>query len=63
VTDQDVGAGWGPGSWEGSRREQLRRARELTVRERLEALEDLARLSERLQRVREARREPPLERG
>jgi hypothetical protein len=41
-------AGWETATWEGSRRAQLRAALALTVRERLQALEDLARLAERL---------------
>jgi hypothetical protein len=41
-------AGWETATWEGSRRAQLRSALALTVRERLQALEDLAELAERL---------------
>jgi len=41
-------AGWETATWEGSRRAQLRAALSMTVRERLQALEDLARLAERL---------------
>lgn len=40
--------GWETATWEGSRRAQLRAALALTVRERLQALEDLAELAERL---------------
>jgi len=40
--------GWETATWEGSRRAQLRAALSMTVRERLQALEDLARLAERL---------------
>jgi len=43
-----VEAGWETATWEGSRRAQLRAALSMTVRERLQALEDLARLAERL---------------
>jgi len=43
-----VEAGWETVTWEGSRRAQLRAALTMTVRERLQALEDLARLAERL---------------
>ncbi len=39
---------WETATWEGSRRAQLRAALTLTVRERLQALEDLAELAERL---------------
>ena len=43
-----VEAGWETATWEGSRRAQLRVALAPTVRERLQALEDLAELAERL---------------
>jgi hypothetical protein len=43
---------WELTRWEGSRREQLRRARELTLRERLQSIEEMATLSERLRRMR-----------
>jgi hypothetical protein len=39
---------WQTTTWEGSRRAQLRAALSMTVRERLQALEDLAQLAERL---------------
>lgn len=38
---------WSLTTWEGSRREQLRRWRHLTVRERLEALDEMTDLAER----------------
>ncbi len=40
--------GWETATWEGARRARLRAALALTVRERLQALEDLAELSQRL---------------
>lgn len=40
---------WTKATFQGSRREQLRQARSLTVRQRLEACNDLAELTERLQ--------------
>lgn len=43
--------GWEAGTWEGNRREQLRKTLELSVRERLQALEDLSETSERLSQV------------
>jgi len=46
--NQAVEAGWETATWEGSRRAQLRAALALTVRERLQALEDLAELAEHL---------------
>lgn len=39
---------WEAATWEGARRAQIRRALELTVRERLEVLEALAETSARL---------------
>ena len=41
-------AGWETATWKGSRRAQLRSALELTVRERLEALEAMAEIARRL---------------
>jgi hypothetical protein len=45
---------WGVASWEGSRRAQVRRWMSLTVRERLEMLEDMARFARRMERLRSA---------
>ncbi len=42
---------WSAATWDGSRREQIRRSLRLTVRERLEALEDMTEVSERLLRT------------
>jgi hypothetical protein len=42
---------WNAATWEGSRRAQIRRNLRLTVRERLEALEDLTETSDRLART------------
>ena len=39
---------WEITTWEGSRREQLRRWQALTLRERLQAVEDLGELAKRL---------------
>lgn len=41
-------ASWQAGTWEGARREQLRRALKLSVRERLQAMEALAETGMRL---------------
>lgn len=49
---------WSTATWEGSRRAQIRRNLQLTVRERLEALEDLTETSDRLART---AREAPTE--
>ena len=46
--DREPDASWETATWEGSRRAQLRAALALTVRERLQALEDLAELAQRL---------------
>ncbi len=43
-----VEVGWETATWEGSRHAQLRAALALTVRERLQALQELAELAERL---------------
>ncbi len=40
---------WSKTTFDGSRREQLRQAQRMTVRQRLEALDELTGLSERLQ--------------
>lgn len=45
---READAVWETATWEGSRRAQLRTALALTVRERLEALEALAELAQRL---------------
>jgi hypothetical protein len=44
---------WELTTHEGNRREQLRRARELTLRQRLQAVEEMTALSERFRVVRE----------
>lgn len=48
MTDHDPEIDWSVTTWEGSRREQLRRWRALTVRQRLEALDDMTELAETL---------------
>lgn len=45
---------WSLTTWEGSRREQLRRWCSLTLRERLEALDDMTLLVEHFQQMRSA---------
>lgn len=42
---------WHKTTFEGNRREQLRRVQSMTVRQRLEAMSDLAELTERLQNM------------
>jgi hypothetical protein len=44
---------WSQTTWEGNRRAQLRHALSLTLRERLQAVEDMAEVSERLREMRE----------
>ena len=45
---------WALTTWEGSRREQIRRALRLTIRERLQAAEELSDLSRAFQQMRAA---------
>lgn len=51
MTERDDPIDWSMTTWEGSRREQIRRWRRLTVRERLEALDEMTDLAERLSRL------------
>ncbi len=46
--NRNEGAGWDAGTFEGSRRAQIERNLQLTVRERLQGLEDLTETSDRL---------------
>jgi hypothetical protein len=50
---------WSLTTWEGARREQLRRAAALTLRERMHALEDMAEVTERFRRMRETAQSRP----
>jgi hypothetical protein len=45
MIDREPSDGWETATWEGLRREQLRRSLRLTVRERLQALEAMAETS------------------
>lgn len=47
--------GWESVTWEGNRRAQLRQALRLTLRERLQAVEDMCELSERFAEMRRRR--------
>ena len=47
---------WSLTSWEGSRREQLRRWRLLSLRQRLLALEQMTEIAEMFERMRESRK-------
>ena len=42
---------WGNASWEGSRRAMIRKSPKLTVRERLQALEDMVETSQKLAKL------------
>jgi hypothetical protein len=55
---READAGWETATWEGSRRAQLRAALALTVRERLQALEELAELARRLEAMRRTEQTP-----
>ena len=46
--NREAETGWETATWEGSRRAQLRAALALTVRERLQALDGLIELAQRL---------------
>jgi len=50
---------WSVTTWQGSRREQLRRWRRLSVRQRLEALDEMTDLAERLARMPRRSGRPP----
>lgn len=52
---------WRETTWEGNRRAQLRRALSLTLRERLQAVEDMAAVAERLGELRSRGGKPPSE--
>ena len=43
---------WEETTWDGNRRAQLRRALDLTLRERLQAVEDMAEVAERFRQMR-----------
>ena len=49
MSDNECSIDWSKTTFDGSRREQLRQAQRMTVRQRLEALDQLTELSERLQ--------------
>ena len=49
---------WAETTWEGNRRAQLRRALGLTLRERLQAVEDMAEVAERFREMRSRGKRP-----
>jgi len=58
VADQIPDELWAETTWEGNRRAQLRRALELTLRERLQAVEDMMEVAQRFQEMRSRRNAP-----
>jgi hypothetical protein len=52
IRDDTVEIRWEDTTWEGSRRAMLRRSLRLTVRERLEALEDMCEVSRHIEHLR-----------
>jgi hypothetical protein len=52
---------WNLTTWEGSRREQLRRACRLTLREKLMALDDMQDFASHFQKLREKRNLPVID--
>ena len=50
---------WSLTTWDGSRREQLRRWSELSLQEIIQAQEDMRELSERFGQMRSSKVEPP----
>ena len=52
---------WSLTTWDGSRREQLRRWAQLTLEEIVQAQEEMAELSERLAHMRRQARNPDVE--
>ncbi|MDA1371302.1 MAG: hypothetical protein O2971_11160 [Proteobacteria bacterium] len=50
--DADTEIDWSKTTWEGSRREQLRQWQKLSLRERLQTLDEMNRLSDRLAELR-----------
>ena len=55
MNNDDSNIDWSKTTWEGSRREQLRRWRKLTLRERLQAVEDMTDISQHFEQMRERR--------
>lgn len=52
MSDNQHPIDWNRTTFDGSRREQLRQTKRMTVRQRLEALDQLRQLSERMQAMR-----------
>lgn len=56
MTDTEPEIDWTLTTWEGSRREQLRRWRKLSLRDRLRAIEEMADVSRRFEEMRGEKR-------
>ena len=52
---------WEQTTWEGNRRAQLRHALDFTLRERLQAVEDMAEMAERFRQMRARGKNPERE--
>jgi hypothetical protein len=52
MTDEVAGIDWSVTTWEGNRRAQLRRSLKLSLRERLQAIDEMAKLAEALSSAR-----------
>ena len=52
MTDETDNIDWPVTTWEGSRRAQLRRSLELSLRERLQAIDEMAKLAQVLAQAR-----------
>lgn len=59
MTDTESKIDWSLTTWEGHRREQLRRSRAMSLRNRFRAIEDMAEVSQRLQEMRKQRKSGP----
>ena len=53
MTNKNNNIDWDQTTWEGSRRAQLRQWLKLTLRERLQAVENMAEISQHFQQMRE----------
>lgn len=56
MTDSESRIDWSLTTWEGSRKEQLRRWQKLSVRERLQAVEDMSELAKKMYAAAELQR-------
>ncbi|MGH9786406.1 MAG: hypothetical protein ACRD88_19730 [Terriglobia bacterium] len=61
MTNRIADDAWEQTTWEGNRRTQLRDALALTLRERLQAVEDMAEVAERFRQMRARGQKPERE--